>query len=43
MNRFNPELQFEDNKSAVRNRLKDLLTEHKGFKFMTILNLQLEK
>ena len=32
---FNPELQLKDNESAIKNKLIDLLSELKGFKFMT--------
>ena len=42
INSFNPELQIKDTESAVSNKLKDLLTELKGFKFMTALVLKLE-
>ena len=34
LNSFNPELQLKDNESAIRNKLKDLLTELKEFKFV---------
>ena len=29
---FNPELQLQDTEYTIRNKLKDLLTELKGFK-----------
>ena len=29
---FNPELQLQDSEYIIRNKLKDLLTELKGFK-----------
>ena len=42
MNSFNPELQLKDIESAIRNKLKDLLTKLKGFKFMTTSDLELK-
>ena len=43
LNSFNPELQLEDTESAIRNKLKDLLTELRGFKFMTTLVVEFKK
>ena len=43
MNSFNHKLQLEDAESTIRNKLKDLLTELKGFKFVTTLALELKK
>ena len=43
MNSFYPQLQLKDIDSAVKNKLKDLLTELKGFKFVATLFLELEK
>ena len=42
---FNPELQLKDTESAIKNKLKKLLTELRlrGFKFVTILVLVFEK
>ena len=34
LNYFNPKLQLEDTEYAIRNKLIDLLTELKGFKFL---------
>ena len=34
LNSFNPELQIKDTKSAIRNKLIDLLFELKSFKFV---------
>ena len=35
LNSFNPELQLKDTESAIKNKLKNLLSELRGFKFMT--------
>ena len=35
LNSFNSELQLKDNESAIRSKLKDLLTEPKEFKLVT--------
>ena len=43
MNSFNPELQLKDTESAVRNLLKDLLTELRDFNLVVILVLQFKK
>ena len=40
---FNPELKFKDTESAVKSKLIELLTELKGFKFMTALVLAFKK
>ena len=40
---YNPELQHKDIESAVRNKLKDVLTELKGFKFQKTLVLEFKK
>ena len=37
LNSFNPKLQLKDTESAIRNKLIDLLTELKGFRFVTRL------
>ena len=37
LNSFNPNLQFKNTEFAIRNKLKDLLTELRGFKFVTTL------
>ena len=39
LNSFNPELQHKDIESAIKNKLKKLLTELRGFKFETTLVL----
>lgn len=43
MNSSNPELQLEDNESAIRNKLKYLFTELNRFKFVTALALEFKK
>ena len=43
LNGFNPELQLKDIENAIRNKLIDLLTELKGFKFMMTLVLEFKK
>ena len=43
MNSFNPELKLKDTKSAIRNKLIDLLTKLKGFKFVMTLVIELKK
>ena len=37
LNSFNPELQPSDTECAIKNKLKDILIELKGFKFVTTL------
>ena len=37
LNSFNPELQVKNSESVIKNKLIDLLTELKGFKFVTII------
>ena len=41
MNSFNPHLK--DSESTIRNKLKDLLTELRGFKFVTALVVEFDK
>ena len=41
LNSFNRELQLNDREFTIRNKLIDLLTELKGFKFVTKLVLEL--
>ena len=43
MHSFNPELQLQDTAFSIRNKLIDLLTELKGFKFVTKLVFELKK
>ena len=43
LNSFNPELQLKDTESAIKNKLKELLTELRGFKFVTTLVLVFRK
>ena len=43
LNSFNPELQLKDTESAIKNKLKKLLTKLRGFKFMTALVSVLKK
>ena len=43
LNSFNPELQLKDNESAIKNKLKNMLTELKRFKFEVKLVLVLKK
>ena len=40
LNSFNPELQLKDTYSAIKNKLKKLLTELRGFKLLTGLVLE---
>ena len=39
LNAFNPELQLKDTDSAIKSKLIELLTESRGFKFVTTLVL----
>ena len=43
LNSYNPEIQFKDTESAVRSKLKDLLTELKGFKLWSTFVLEFKK
>ena len=43
MNSFNSELQLKDAKFAIKNRLIGLLSELRGFKFVTTMVLELKK
>ena len=43
LNSFNPELQLKDTESAIKSKLIDLLTQLKGFKFVTTLVLVFKK
>ena len=43
MNSFNPELQLKDTESTIKNKLKKLLTELRGPKFVTTLVLVYKK
>ena len=43
MNSFNREPELKDTESAVKNKLIDLLTKFKCFKFVTTLTLQFKK
>ena len=40
---FNPELQLKDIKTTIENKLKKLLAELRGFKFVTALVLVFKK
>ena len=40
LNSFNPELQFTDNESEIKKKLTNLLTELRGFKFVTTLAIE---
>ena len=42
LNSFHPELQLEDIESAIKSKLIELLTQLKGFKFVTALVLVFE-
>ena len=42
LNSFDPKLQLKDTGYAIRNKLKKLWTELRGFKFVTILVLVLK-
>ena len=43
LNSFNPEIQLTDNGSAIKKKLKKLLTNLRGFKFVIALNLEFRK
>ena len=43
LNFFNPELQLKNTESTIKNKLKDLLTESWGFKFVLILVIGFKK
>ena len=43
LNSLNPELQLKDIESAIKNKLIDLLSELRGFKFVTTLVLESKK
>ena len=43
LNYFNPGLQLKDTEPAIRNKLIDLLSELRGFKFVTTLVLEFKK
>ena len=43
LNSFNPELQLKDSESAIKKIRKYLLTEMKGFKFLTTLAFESNK
>ena len=43
LNSFNPELQLKDIESAMRSKLIELLTQLRGFKFVTTLVLVYKK
>ena len=43
LNSYNPELQLKDTESATKNKLKQLMTELRGFKFVTTLVLVFKK
>ena len=43
LNSFNPELQLKDTESVIKNKPIDLLSELKGFKFVTALALESKK
>ena len=42
-NSFNPKLQLKDTKSTIKNQLIELLTQLKGFNFVTTLVLVFKK
>ena len=43
LNTFNPELQLKETESAIKSKLIELLTQLKGFKFVTTLVLMFRK
>ena len=43
MNSFNPELQFKDTESTIKNKQIDLVSELRGFEFVTALVLEFKK
>ena len=42
-NSLNLEPQLKNAKSVIKNKLKDLLTESRGFKFVTALVIEIKK
>ena len=43
LNSFNPKLQLKDTEPAIKSKLAELLSQLKGFKFVTTLVLVFEK
>ena len=43
MNSFNPELQLKGTESTIKNKQIDLVSELRGFEFVTALVLELKK
>ena len=43
LNFFNPKLQRKESESTIKNKLIDLLSGLRGFKFVTILDLEFKK
>ena len=43
LNTFKPELQLKVTQPAIKNKLKNLLSKSKGFKFVAILALEFKK
>ena len=43
LNFFNPELQLKDSESAIKNKLIDLMSQLKVFKFVTALVIEFKK
>ena len=43
MNSFNLELQLKNTEFAIKNKLKDLLTELRGLKYLAALVIEFEK
>ena len=43
LNSFHPQLKLKDTESAIKNKLKNFLSELRGFKFVTTLVLEFKK
>ena len=43
LNLFEPELQLKDTKSAIKNKLKELLSKFKKFKVQSVLSYVIRK
>ena len=43
LNLFEPELQLKDTKSAIKNKLKELLSKFKKFKVQSVLSQVIRK
>ena len=43
LNSFNPELQLKDTESAIKSKVMEILTQLRGFKFVTTIVLVFKK